>query len=215
MGSMNGRVLGAVLLALLGGGLAVRVAAAGKLGDGEPLRTASAAAAGSGAAAETRHTLTIAPSGDGFTSPAPGSWAFASGTAVAIRAIPASGATFVGWSGAASGTENPVIVVMDGNKALTARFAAGAAGTGATGTTLATATYTLAVSAAGDGSTSPAPGSWTFASGTRVSIRAIPASGTTFTGWSGAATGTDNPVTFVMDGNLALTASFSSARAAR
>jgi uncharacterized repeat protein (TIGR02543 family) len=42
-----------------------------------------------------------------------------------VTATPASGATFTGWSGAATGTANPVTITMDANKTLTASFSGG------------------------------------------------------------------------------------------
>ena len=75
----------------------------------------------SGNASQT-YSLTIAASAGGSTSPAPGTYSYSLGTSVAVTALPASGATFTGWSGAASGTTNPVSVVMDVNKTLTANF---------------------------------------------------------------------------------------------
>jgi uncharacterized repeat protein (TIGR02543 family) len=42
---------------------------------------------------------------------------------VTLTATPAAGFTFMGWSGDASGTDNPLKVVMDGNKTITATFA--------------------------------------------------------------------------------------------
>ncbi len=72
------------------------------------------------------------------------------------------------------------------------------------------ATYTVTIAASGSGTTSPGPGTYTVQAGTAVTVTATPASGATFTGWSGAATGTTNPVTIAMDANKTLTASFSS-----
>jgi expansin (peptidoglycan-binding protein) len=72
-----------------------------------------------------------------------------------------------------------------------------------------TTSYTLTVNASGNGSTSPAPGAHSYASGTSVQVTATPASGATFTSWSGAATGTTNPATVTMDANKTLTATFS------
>ncbi len=71
----------------------------------------------------TSYALTIATSGSGTTSPAAGTYTYASGTSVAVTATPASGYTFTGWSGAATGTANPVTIAMDGDKTLTANFA--------------------------------------------------------------------------------------------
>jgi uncharacterized repeat protein (TIGR02543 family) len=144
------------------------------------------------------YSLTLSTSGDGTTDPVPGLHTYDSGTSVTVTAKPAVGATFTGWSGAATGTANPVTITMDGNKALTAQFSTGA-----------TQRYTLTVGTSGDGTTDPAPGTYTYDSGATVTVTATPAAGATFTGWSGATTETANPVTITMDGDKALTAHFS------
>jgi uncharacterized repeat protein (TIGR02543 family) len=71
------------------------------------------------------------------------------------------------------------------------------------------ADYILNLSVNGNGTTLPSVGSHTYAADTSISVTATPATGATFTGWSGAATGTDNPITVTMDGNKSLTANFS------
>ncbi len=151
--------------------------------------------------AVTNYTLTVAANGNGTTDPAAGTHSYAAGTSVKITATPASGYTFTGWSGAATGTTNPVTITMDGNKTLTANFDAAAAN------------YTLGITVSGNGTTDPAAGTHSYAAGTSVKITATPASGYTFTGWSGATTGTTNPVTITMDGNKTLTANFDAAAA--
>jgi len=143
------------------------------------------------------HTVTIATSGSGTTSPAAGSYTVLAGTTGAVTATPASGHTFTGWSGSATGTTNPLTVTVNGDLTLTANFAPAAA------------SYTLNIATSGGGTTSPAAGSYGYPAGTSVTVTATPASGSTFSGWSGAATGTANPVTIAMDGNKALTATFS------
>jgi uncharacterized repeat protein (TIGR02543 family) len=70
------------------------------------------------------YTLTIVAGTGGTTSPAAGTYSYATGTTVSVTANPSSGYTFSGWSGAASGTSNPVSIVMTGNKTLTAGFTA-------------------------------------------------------------------------------------------
>jgi uncharacterized repeat protein (TIGR02543 family) len=57
-----------------------------------------------------------------------------SGSTVSLTATPASGSTFTGWSGSASGTANPTTVTMNGNKTVTATFALGTGGGGGGGT---------------------------------------------------------------------------------
>jgi uncharacterized repeat protein (TIGR02543 family) len=109
---------------------------------------------------QTKFTLTISVSGSGSTNPSAGSYSYNSGSSVTVTATAGSGYTFSGWSGAASGTANPVTIVMNGNKSLTAGFTssggpelyvapngvAGAAGTIGAPTTLADAISKIAAS---------------------------------------------------------------------
>jgi peptidoglycan/xylan/chitin deacetylase (PgdA/CDA1 family) len=73
--------------------------------------------------------------------------------------------------------------------------------------------FTLTVAATGDGATFPAPGTYRLPAGTRITAFAFALSGSTFLGWSGAATGT-TPVTVAIDGDTTLTAQFSWGRSA-
>lgn len=66
--------------------------------------------------------------------------------------------------------------------------------------------YQLSTSVIGQGSVSPASG--TFAEGEAVSLTATPASGWQFSGWSGDASGTSNPLSLSMDANKNITATF-------
>jgi beta-galactosidase len=70
----------------------------------------------------TTYSLTIAASAGGSTSPAPGTYVHPAGSAVAVTATAASGYAFTGWSGAATGTANPVTVTVDADRTLTANF---------------------------------------------------------------------------------------------
>lgn len=51
-------------------------------------------------------------------------------------------------------------------------------------------------------------GDGTYNYGTQVQLTAIPSTGYTFTGWSGDASGSTNPLTVTMDGNKNITANF-------
>ncbi len=68
--------------------------------------------------------LAIAVEGSGTTNPSPGSHAYGQGTSVQVTATPSGGSTFLGWSGAVTGTANPVSVVVDGSMRLVAVFSA-------------------------------------------------------------------------------------------
>jgi peptidoglycan/xylan/chitin deacetylase (PgdA/CDA1 family) len=70
-------------------------------------------------------TLTIEAAGNGSTYPAAGKHVYPAGTRVRVAAVPAFGDTFTGWSGDAEGSADPIVVVMDANKSITAAFAQG------------------------------------------------------------------------------------------
>jgi uncharacterized repeat protein (TIGR02543 family) len=70
----------------------------------------------------TNYTLTTSVSGSGSVSPSSGT--YAANSVVTLTATPASGYTFTGWGGSASGTTNPLSVTMNGNKSITATFTA-------------------------------------------------------------------------------------------
>jgi uncharacterized repeat protein (TIGR02543 family) len=62
---------------------------------------------------------------------------------------------------------------------------------------------------AGEGGTvSPAPGTYPFPWGTKVTLKAVPKSGFRFAGWSGALSGKTNPVQVIMYADKTVTASF-------
>jgi hypothetical protein len=68
--------------------------------------------------------------------------------------------------------------------------------------------YTLTVSTVGSGSVTKDPNQATYASGTVVELTAVPTAGFEFSGWSGAITGTTNPVQVAMNSDKAVTATF-------
>ncbi len=65
-------------------------------------------------------SLTVNRTGQGTTSPIPGTYYGAA--SYTITALPYSGYAFNSWSGAASGRTNPVTIAMAGNKTLNAQF---------------------------------------------------------------------------------------------
>jgi len=115
------------------------------------------------------------------------------GSTVSLQAVAAEGYQFAGWSGAVSGSTNPVEIVMDSSKSVTAAFTVN--------------TYTLTTSAT-NGSVVRSPESATYTHGSTVSVQAVAAEGYHFTGWSGAVSGSSNPVSLVMDSSKSVTAAF-------
>ncbi len=70
--------------------------------------------------------------------------------------------------------------------------------------------FTLTVSAGSGGSTSPAPGSYSEASGSVVTVTAVPSSGYTFNGFTlDGVVSASNPILVTMNANHAVSASFS------
>ncbi|WP_161887880.1 malectin domain-containing carbohydrate-binding protein [Pontibacter russatus] len=70
------------------------------------------------------------------------------------------------------------------------------------------ASFTLTTSTSGSGTIARNPNQQSYASGKVVALTATPASGYQFSGWSGDATGTANPLSVTMNGNKAITANF-------
>ncbi|GAB3853117.1 hypothetical protein GCM10028822_21550 [Hymenobacter terrigena] len=149
-----------------------------------------------GAGTPTSYTLTTSTVGSGTVTKNPNSATYASGSTVSLTAAPAAGYTFTGWSGDASGTTNPLTVTMTGNKNITATF------------TATTTSYTLTVNTVGTGTVTKNPNQATYASGTNVTLTATPGAGFAFSGWSGSATGSTNPLTVAMTANKTITATF-------
>ena len=85
---------------------------------------------------------------------------------------------------------------MTGNKTVTVTFAIN--------------TYTLTITKVGEGTVTanPEPTDGKYAYGTIVTLTATPATGYSFTGWSGDLTGTTNPATITMTGDKTVTATF-------
>jgi hypothetical protein len=144
--------------------------------------TATLAGSGSG---------TVASSPAGLSCPGTCTASFAPGTSVSLVPTPAAGSTFAGWNGACAGTGGCTIGMTQAASTTTATF-----------TAQSPTSYSLTVTETGSGSitSSPAgiscPGTCTasFASGTSVTLTAAPVSGSTFSGWSGACSGTGSCV---------------------
>jgi List-Bact-rpt repeat protein len=105
------------------------------------------------------------------------------GTSATFIAQPVAGARFAGWKGACSGTA-PCVVALDAAKSIVAQFAA------------AVSRLTISVSGKGRVTSTPSgiscPGrcSASFASTATIKLRAKPAAGQRFAGWSGGCRGT-------------------------
>ncbi|GAA3964913.1 InlB B-repeat-containing protein [Hymenobacter antarcticus] len=110
-----------------------------------------------------------------------------------------------------------------GNYTLLATPYSGAGGTGSPGVPLSISfsvidngtpgPFTLTTTVFGSGSIARSPALATYASGTNVTLTATPAAGFQFTGWSGDATGTTNPLPVSMTSNKTIMATFAAVAA--
>ncbi|MHC4888393.1 MAG: InlB B-repeat-containing protein, partial [Planctomycetota bacterium] len=148
----------------------------------------------SGLANTSGNTYTLSITAvNGSVTRTPNQASYDSGTTVTLQALANTDYNFVNWSGDASGSSNPITVVMDSNKSITANFAVD--------------TYTLDITAT-NGSVTKTPDQASYGNGTTVTLQAMANTGYSFASWSGDASGTNNLTTVVMDGNKSVTANF-------
>ncbi|MDH3444767.1 MAG: fibronectin type III domain-containing protein, partial [Deltaproteobacteria bacterium] len=150
-------------------------------------------------------TVTSSPSGINCGTTCSGT--YNSGASVALTAVPASGSTFAGWSGGGCTGTGSCTVTMSGATTVTATFNLNPP-----------TSYLLTVSNVGTGSgtvTSSPSGincgttcSGTYNSGASVALTAVPASGSTFAGWSGGGCTGTGSCTVTMSGATMVTATF-------
>jgi hypothetical protein len=128
---------------------------------------------------------------------------FSSGTNVTLTATSDSGSVFGEWSGDVTGSNSTITVTMNLNKSVTAIF---------------NVLYTLTITKAGTGTgtviSNPAgidcgaTCSYQFVEGTSITLTATPDSSFVFDGWSGDVTDPSSTITFTMDDDKDITATF-------
>ncbi|MBN2507916.1 MAG: leucine-rich repeat protein, partial [Verrucomicrobia bacterium] len=142
--------------------------------------------------------ISVTPSGNGTVRVIPQSLLYPYGAAVRIVAEPEPGNCFTGWSGSANGDVNPLtMIVQDGHPAILASF-----------DTLPAGRVALTAIPDGYGVVSVEPQGNTFSIGQAVTNNAIADNGQEFLGWSGDATGTNNPLVVTMNQSKIITARF-------
>ncbi len=140
------------------------------------------------------YTLTINVVGNGTTSPEAGTHVYEE-TPVFLSAYAETGWAFDHWEGDLTGTE-PLnqFLNMNADKMVTAVFVEGG--------------VPLTVSVAGNGTTSPAAGTYTYVAGRTVNIYAYPSYGWLFSHWEGDLSGTAPSGSVIMDSAKTVTAVF-------
>jgi len=136
-------------------------------------------------------TTAVSPAGGGSVT---GAGTYTHGENVVLTALEAPCYQFSYWSGDASGTDNPLNVITDADKRITANFVL--------------RSYTVNANAApADGGSVSGDGS--YQCGTDATLIASPASGYAFSMWSGDASGTNATVNITVDSDKNVTAHFS------
>jgi phospholipase C len=139
--------------------------------------------------------VTITPSGSGTVTSNPSgincpgtcSATFASNTAVTLTATAGNGYSFSGWSGAGCTGTSTCQVTLTSATSVVATFSA-----------VPSSSLVVTMSGAGTGTVTSNPSgiscpttcSASFANGTQVTLTAVPSTGSSFGGWSGACSGT-------------------------
>jgi len=118
---------------------------------------------------------------------------YAHGARIAFVATPGKGARFSAWGGDAVGSLSETLIIMDSDKTVEANFVS---------------TSALTVFVRGGGSVQQSAGDGIYPAGSTAQLTAVPLPGWTFSGWSGALTGSNAAESIVMDANKVVTARF-------
>jgi hypothetical protein len=133
----------------------------------------------------------VEPSGGGSVDPFGGT--FDAGTHRTVTATPEDGYRFDHWGGSASGSSNPVSILVDSNKTITAYF---------------TKVYTLTVTKSPVNSCTINPSSGTYDAETSVTLTATAIFPYAFDHWNGTDNDNVNPTTITMSDDESVTAYF-------
>lgn len=141
---------------------------------------------------QNSYRLTITIDGQGTVEKDPDQTDYTYGTLVELTAVAEVGWIFTHWSGDLNGTDNPGILNMTSDKAVTAHF------------TLRH--YTLTIHIQGNGTVIKDPDQQTYPFGTLVELTCIAEPGWLFHHWSGDISGNNNPTAIRIDANKTVTA---------
>ena len=143
-------------------------------------------------------TLNTSSAGNGSLSLNPPGGIYPYGTVVWLTAIPQPGSYFGIWGSAASGNTNPLSFgVTNPNPTVSSLFGSVSAGQAA-----------LTVVPVGNGRISVSPRANVYTAGQTVTVTATPDSGQSFVGWSGDASGSQNPLSLLVDQSKLIYANF-------
>ncbi|MEM4733382.1 MAG: LamG-like jellyroll fold domain-containing protein, partial [Candidatus Bathyarchaeia archaeon] len=138
-------------------------------------------------------TVNVSPEGSG-TVTLNNTGPYYYGDAVLLTAEPNTGWYFSQWTGNLTGSQPSAVVIIDGDKEVTAVFTQ--------------ELYVLNITIVGNGNVTKDPDKATYAYGENVTLTATADLGWSFSGWSGDAYGVDTQITVTMDGNKSIIATF-------
>jgi uncharacterized repeat protein (TIGR02543 family) len=138
--------------------------------------------------------LTVNTVGNGTAAQDPGG-PYVISDVVTLTVTPATGWSFVGWSGDLSGSTSPITIELTSDKVVTATFAPNS--------------VNLTVNVVGNGSVTKAPDQ-AYYNGDVVTLTANADTHWAFAGWSGDLSGTANPTAITLTGDKVVTATFAS-----
>ncbi|HWD18526.1 MAG TPA: Calx-beta domain-containing protein [Verrucomicrobiae bacterium] len=151
----------------------------------------------------TALSLHIAPLNFGAIASNPVAALYPYGARVQLTATPTTGHYFIDWVGGASGAVSPLdLTVTSPGLSVTAQFANQPANTNV-----------LNLAVVGGGDVTRTPQQVAYATGANVQVTATPLPGYMFTGWSGGASGSVNPLSVTLNANVSITANFVSTNA--
>jgi hypothetical protein len=140
-----------------------------------------------------QHRLNLASNGSGSISANQVAEYYPHKARISFMARPGKGARFAGWGGDAVGTLSETLLIMDSDKSVVANFVA---------------TSALTAFSRGAGAVVLDASDGLYETGTTAALRAVPAEGWTFAGWSGALGGANPEATLLMNEPKSVTATF-------
>jgi uncharacterized repeat protein (TIGR02543 family) len=144
---------------------------------------------------QIEYNLTVITIGAGCSvTKTPNKTTYHYGDVVTLTPIAGAGYTFANWMGHLTGNSNPAIISINGSKLVVANFVQ--------------FNYTLDVNYGGTGTGQVITNVTAYHLGDVAMLMAVPAVGSDFAGWSGDVTGNANPAYLTVNGNKAVTATF-------
>jgi uncharacterized repeat protein (TIGR02543 family) len=140
-------------------------------------------------------TASVSPTNGGTVG---GGGTFQEGSSGLVTATADSGFEFIGWTGDATGTDNPLPVTVNTNLDVTANFAA-------VGTNI---TVTVITNVSAYGAVRPNLNGRDLKRGWSYTLTATATSGNLFSNWTGSITTKKNPLAFKAESNMVLQANF-------